>query len=507
MTAISWRRVMTVVFWVAVALVAAAQLWIVLQGAFFMRLWEDEAFNLTVPINLVNGLGYTSDGTLSGSQLTPFDPRISTGPVVLLPIAAVIALGADPVIGGRLVIMAFYAALVVGLWRLGDRLGGRWAALAVVCVPLGWNTWNSGSPIQSPVDILGEVPAAAILVWAFVVLRKKPWLAGLLIGLAMQTKLLGALAALPIALAIYLLADDGVIRRLLRVVLCALVAVIPNALYELWKLVALGSEAYWTNLREFYWFFRSGGQNIDPVAPMKKLAALGNGWFSPTWLTVLFFIAILAAVCVALLRRPVQEFPEGSDAGSNYRELTAYALSAVVGFVIWCGWWLTSTQTPNWPRYAAMAMYIFVPIIVAAAIRALGEQWRTRLWGARSRFAAGAVASVIVITLGAQTWGHLRIADQSRFGEALADQRVIAAEVAEANLDVIVTEWGPTVSIIVLAGAHAALNDVPEWNGTPELRQNWDLSEDGLEAFASTLDEECGDVPVRTDRYALCFPS
>lgn len=504
MTSLSWRHVMTVVFWVTVALVAAAQLWIVIQGVFIMRLWEDEAFNLTVPINLVNGLGYTSDGTLSGSQLTTFDPRISTGPVVLLPIAAVVALGADPVIGGRLVVLVFYVALVIGLWRLGGRLGGRWAALAAVCVPLGWNTWFSGSPIQSPVDILGEVPAAALLVWAFVVVRRQPWLAGLFIGLAMQTKLLGALAAIPIALAIYLLSDGGVTRRILRVVLCALVAVIPNVLYELWKLITLGPSAYWQNLKEFYWFFTSGGQNIDPVSPVSKLTALGTGWFSPPWLTLIFVVLVLAAVCVLVLRTPTGE---DAVASAERREQRAYAIAAVLGLVLWFGWWLASEHTPNWPRYAAMAMYIFVPILVALAVRALGVQWRAQPWGSWSRVGSALVAAAVVVTLAVQVWGHVQIADQSRFGEPLAAQRAVAADVADADLDVIVTSWGPTVSIIVLAGAHAALNDVPEWEGTPQLRQNWDTSKAGVEAFAETLAAECADVPVRTDRYALCFPA
>ncbi|WP_437582539.1 glycosyltransferase family 39 protein [Paramicrobacterium sp. CJ85] len=493
---------MTVVFWVAVAVVAAAQLWIVIQGVFFMRLWEDEAFNLTVPINLVNGLGYTSDGTLSGSQLTTFDPRISTGPVVLLPVAAVLAMGADPVIGGRLVVLLFYIALVVGLWRLGGRLGGRWAALAAVCVPLGWNTWLSGSPIQSPVDILGEVPAAALLVWAFLALRRQPWLAGLLIGLAMQTKLLGALAAIPIALAIYLLSDGSVVTRTLRVVLCALAAVIPNVLYELWKLVTLGPSAYWQNLKEFYWFFTSGGQNIDPVSPLSKLTALGTGWFSPTWLTLIFIVFVLAAVCVLVLRTPADE-----DAGAiaERREQRAYAIAAALGLVLWFGWWLASEHTPNWPRYAAMAIYIFVPILVALAARWLDEQWRSRPWGPWSRIVSGVVSVVAVSALGTQLWGHVQISDQSRFGESLADQRAVAASVAESDLDVIVTAWGPNVSIIVLAGSQVALDDVPDWDGTPELWRNWDSSAAGKEEFTNAIAAECATVLVREGRYALCI--
>ncbi|MET0932244.1 MAG: hypothetical protein ABWX56_00910, partial [Mycetocola sp.] len=122
----------TVLFWTVLSLVLVAQLWVILPGFTVMRLWEDEAFNLTVPINLLDGLGYTSDGTLSGSRLAPFDPRISTGPVVLLPVAAVLALGVDPVVGGRAVVLVFYAALLVGLWLLGRRIGGRWAGLAAI---------------------------------------------------------------------------------------------------------------------------------------------------------------------------------------------------------------------------------------------------------------------------------------------------------------------------------------------------------------------------------------
>ncbi|WP_166980738.1 glycosyltransferase family 39 protein [Paramicrobacterium fandaimingii] len=494
----------TVAFWAVVVLATAAQVWIVFQGVFFMRLWEDEAFNLTVPLNLVNGLGYTSDGALSGSQLSTFDPRISTGPVVLLPIAAVIALGADPVVGGRLVVFVFYGALVAGLWLLGGRLGGRWAALAAVCVPLGWNTWNSGSPIQSPVDILGEVPAAALLVWAFVVLRKRPWLAGLFIGLAMQTKLLSALAAIPIALALYLLTEGSFLRRAGRVLVCAAVAIVPNVLYELWKLVALGPAGYWKNLHEFYWFFTSGGQNIDPVDPLKKLSALGSGWYSPTWATLACAAIVVAAVAFIVVLAIVRLRADDDNERPNNREPAVFAIAAVLGLIIWFGWWLTSTHTPNWPRYPAIAMYVFVPIIVAVAIRALSELWRAKSWRVPGQVVSALAGAVVVVTLGVQTWGHVQIADESRFGETLADQRAIAADISQADLDVIVTSWGPNVSLIVLAGSRVVLDDVPKWDGTPELWRNWDSSAEGKKEFAEKLRSDCDDVLTRERQYALC---
>ena len=79
-------RAVDVLFWLAVGAAVIANLVVLVPAFTTVRLWEDEAFNLSVPLNLVRGLGYASDGTLSGSELTPFDVRISTGPVVILPI-------------------------------------------------------------------------------------------------------------------------------------------------------------------------------------------------------------------------------------------------------------------------------------------------------------------------------------------------------------------------------------------------------------------------------------
>jgi hypothetical protein len=114
------RRVLFDVAWwvVAVALVVA-NLAVIVPGIASVRLWEDEAFNLSVPLNLARGLGYTSDGTLSGSELAPFDVRISTGPVMLLPIAGLIAMGVDPVFAGRAIAWRSRS------WAAGSAVGGR----------------------------------------------------------------------------------------------------------------------------------------------------------------------------------------------------------------------------------------------------------------------------------------------------------------------------------------------------------------------------------------------
>jgi hypothetical protein len=63
-------RPVDLVFWIAVAGVVVANLAVLWPAFTSERMWEDEAFNLTVPLNLLRGLGYSSDGSRSGSTRT-----------------------------------------------------------------------------------------------------------------------------------------------------------------------------------------------------------------------------------------------------------------------------------------------------------------------------------------------------------------------------------------------------------------------------------------------------
>ncbi|SEB93886.1 hypothetical protein SAMN04489806_2177 [Paramicrobacterium humi] len=513
MNSVIRTRLVGVILWLLFATVIAVQLWVVIPGVFVMRLWEDEAFNLTVPLNLLAGHGYTSDGTLSGSALSTFDPRISTGPVVLLPITLVIALGADPVIGGRLVILGFYIALLAGLWILGNRIGGRGtttgrlAGLIAVCVPLGWNTWASASPIQSPVDILGEVPSAALLIWAIVVFKERPWLAGLFIGLAMQTKLVAALGAPAIAVGVFLTSTGAFWPRAKRVLLCAVVAVVPSALYELWKLVTLGPAGYWSNLREFYWFFKTGGQKITPVPPAAKADALFTTWFSPIWLTVLCFVIVLV-VFVLVVWRVIRAVRVAGVRPAEVvaRERIALGLVAVVGVLTWSAWWMISRGTPVWPRHPSPGIYTFVPILAALAVAGIVCLWQRQRRTTAARALAVSAAVVLVATVSLQLWGRAQIADQSRYGEDLADQRAAASAISDLDDNKLVSAWGPEVSVVVLSGAHAGLTDVPRLYGTPQLWRNYDSTAAGRQTFQDRLTARCSDVPVREGPYAVCLP-
>lgn len=511
------RIAVEVAFWVGAAALVVANLAVLIPGITTVRLWEDEAFNLTVPLNLVQGLGYTSDGTLSGSELAPFDVRISTGPVMLLPIAAIIALGIDPVMAGRAVATLGYAGLLAVLALVGHRLGGRWAALVAVAIPLAFDTAAWPSPIQTPADVLGEVTAAALLAATLLFAHRRPWLAGLLLGLAIQVKFIALLAVPALAIAVLLDAPGPWRTRLRRTVPRVLVAagtaVLPTLVFESAKLASLGAAGYIQHVREFGWFLRSGGQQGYTVPPVDKLAALAASWNLPALLVAFVALVAVAAgtlVVVGAIRRmpraaddPGADADADADAGrapladdgarAGRAEFTAIVLAAALGLATYLAWWLVSRHTPAWVRHPAPAVLAFAPVLAASIVPAVRLLSPFR---GRAGRALAAAASVIVVALLATSIAG-RIAGVGAHsmptGESLADQRAAARDLAELGYDRIATLWGPGVSVGVLVGAHVGLTDAVEvtaddpriWFGGPPPR--------------------C-DVVARSGLYSACIP-
>ena len=74
------------------ALVLLAALWFLLASSadsLPLRLEYDEAYNLQIAESLRRGDGYSTFGALKSGEPWKFDPHITTGPVVMLPVAAV----------------------------------------------------------------------------------------------------------------------------------------------------------------------------------------------------------------------------------------------------------------------------------------------------------------------------------------------------------------------------------------------------------------------------------
>lgn len=462
----------TIAFWLLAAGLLTCHA-IVIQHSLTARFWEDEAFNLTVPLNLLAGLGYSSDGALSGSTITPFDPRISTGPTVLLPVTAVLALGADPVIGSRLVPVAFWMLLIAGLALLGIRTVGRWGGLVAAAVPLAFNGLGSISPIQGPADLLGEIPAAALLVWALIVLPRRAWLAGLLVGLAVQAKLIALLALPAFAVALWMLAPgrgwQRIIETLKRSWLPLVLAGVPSLLFEVAALASLGLERYIEHLRELVRFVRGGGQHFAPTTVAQKLEALGGAWFVPPWIAIATAVSCvaLAAVGLVLARR-------GADADArrsgDLQRVLMLAVAAGVGALCFVGWWSTAAHTPLWVRHPASGVLTFFPVIVVVAmwgVRVLFER------GVALRIAAVGAAALVCASLAWSVVGHVAQTSQPR-GETLATQRTdvepIREWVTETGTEWLAAHpWGAAVAPIVMSGAHVGLSDAAAMADAPRL--------------------------------------
>lgn len=459
-------RARSVAFWMLAALLLAGHLVLAWHSLTVWRFWEDEAFNLTVPRNLLAGLGYASDGALSGSVLSPFDPRISTGPAVLLPVAAVLATGIDPVIGARLVPLLYWVLLLVGVGVLGYRIAGRWAALVAVAVPLAFTTGAGISPIQGPADLLGEIPAAALLVWALVVLPRRSWLAGLFVGLAIQAKLIALLALPAFAIALYLLAPGTGWARVWAAVrrswVPLLFVALPTFLVEVFALLSLGFSGFIEHLRELWRFMRSGGQSGLPTTITQKLVTLGESWSVPFWAAV-----IVAVVSIALIAGGVWASRTRRDAQRPL--ILMYLWAAIIGALAFIGWWATASHLPLWVRHPSPGVFAFFPILAAIAV------WGCREMVQSHSLRVAGVAGVVVVALGigAGALTHVVTSTEPRW-ETLASQRASVAPLAEwvESNDVpwlAAEPWGAAIAPIVMTGAHVGLFDAPSMQSTPRL--------------------------------------
>lgn len=456
-------RARSVVFWVLAAALLVGHVLVAWQSLTVWRFWEDEALNLTVPRNLLAGLGYASDGALSGSTITLFDARISTGPAVLLPVAAVLATGIDPIIGARLVPLAYWALLLAGLWVLGRRIGGRWAALVAVAVPLAFTTSATVSPIQGPADLLGEIPAAALLVWALIVLPRRAWLAGLLVGLAVQAKLIALLALPAFAVALFLLAPGRGWARVLPFLRRSWVPLVflalPTFLFELAALITFGFSGFIDHLRALLGFVRSGGQPGEPTTVVQKLTTLAESWSVPVWVAL-----VVAALSIVLIVGGLWV-----SRGSVSSDVLVYLGAAAVGALAFVGWWATASHLPLWVRHPAPGVFAFFPILAAGAV-----------WGAQRmlrrpalRIVSVVAVGVVVLGLGAGAVVHSVAATQSPW-LTLETQRAAVAPlqewVEENDVEWLAAEpWGAAVAPVVMTGAHVGLFDAAAMADVPRL--------------------------------------
>jgi len=323
----------------------------------------DDAHNANVAKNLAFGKGYST----SYHDIVPFNPEATTGPVVLLPAAAFVWL-----FGNRYWVPTF--AVVVCLWtalafvlvllRRYFEPRSWWIATALIAIGLALYDADE-------FGLLGDVPGALLAVASVLVLcrhdsRKATWGAGLLLGVAIQIKLLVLLLA-PAALGYILWLRSRDWRQ--RVVLFCVGVMLPSVLWEVWQFVSIGSFHDWAalNARQFAFIRTWSGVNV--VTAMDVSSALHrqltlhiNSMVEDFhgWTSLVLFPAALVFNVGALLRA----------AKKGDAPLLAAALVLVTAGVIHLVWWFT-LDTDGWYRHLLPAVvYVLVAACMAASVAA-----------------------------------------------------------------------------------------------------------------------------------------
>jgi len=217
-----------------------------LAGTARHALWFDEGVNLSVSANMVRTGTYAL--SRPGGETDPFPAGVSTGPTVLLPIAAAFKLFGIGLVQGRIVTGTYLLLAVLFFFLVTDWLQG-WKSAALACALFLTgavaNPLVRGFPYE-PVTharfVLGEVPGFFFLllgVWLWGrALARLPYphsncllfLAGLSWGLAIQTKMMYALIL--VAFVIWNALDRRVWRTLLFPVIGALLPGLPWLAYQ-----------------------------------------------------------------------------------------------------------------------------------------------------------------------------------------------------------------------------------------------------------------------------------
>lgn len=352
----------------------------------------DERYNLEVPTHLARTGAYATNGLLSGGGPTLFDPRISTGPTLLLPIAAIYTVTGPSLVAARLVATCFFVLLLVCISMLAHRSWGRWAGLvAVATVLAATSAFDVRSPVPGPGSVMGEYAAAALLAAGAVTVARRPGIAGLSVGLAVLTKTLAVTVAPGFLVALILLGPRG--QKISRTLRFFALAALPVVCWLSVILLSLGWHGFVINQRDFLGFVVHGGSGLG-AASSRGVTVSTAGWSD----RVVFLIAttgfmtpVIGATVSGLwwLRRDEDRRPaRGIDPDTSGLGVAAL----ILGSALLTGWWLLLGST-GWSRHLLIAAVLGSPLALAWLV------WRTQNALARMP-ARAAVAALMIVNVG-----------------------------------------------------------------------------------------------------------
>ena len=462
----------------------------VLLGFLGQDLWYDEAYALQGVDSLVGERRYATFGVIRGFGPWDFDPNLTTGPAVTVPLAPVWWVSAGSLLAIRLAMLGVFVTYCLGIVALARTVTRSLAVQSVVLLP---------ALIIAPRHLgfaLGELPGATFIVWSLVLsTRGRHGWSGLLLGLAVQSKL--AFAPMVSVIAAVMVLQAFRRRDWLSALRIPLMVALPTLVFEAWRFWTFGGlVGYRRSIDEARSYIAEQNLNLyghwtDNDAHWTKIGNFigllpGAGW-------VLLVSALMLVVLVAIRSRVARRSSGSRLAGGGGSPLSVVLGGALVGGVaVFLGWWTQSKQL-------GARQVVGVVLVTLPALLLLG--WRaTELIQARTRSFARGVALALALVLALHPLGS----DWTIDLDPVSTTQAAVVEVLEDSQTTSLLARGfyqfpefqllariPAVQWVEPAGQLAILDD--------ELRFGGGVSDrDYLDA--------CNEVLLRVDRVIVCRP-
>jgi hypothetical protein len=275
------------IFYLILFLPLLAYILICLSGVVSNFLVYDDAYNATVAKNLSAGYGYTT----SFDSRIRFNPEVTTGPSLIIPAALFIHLFGTkywvPAFSSSIISICLITIILIAMYYqltkstiISGNAKKDWTYFLltafIICV-----FWF---PEARGIRFIGEYPAALFVSSGVLILfipginKKFVFLGGVLLGLAILTKLVALTLVLPIFLiwTVFFLSDSrksASQQRVYSIFILLSGITLPSLIFEISKMLALGFSDYLSLKHLEIAYFNLSGSGISEMLASPSIYA------------------------------------------------------------------------------------------------------------------------------------------------------------------------------------------------------------------------------------------
>lgn len=379
-----------------------------LRLAVYPPVWFDEGWSMNAARTLMEDGIY---GTYTAAGHIPFDPGVTSGPTVIIPIALSFKLLGMGVVQARLIIVLFTLLGILGLHAIAAYVYGRTRALFVMMILLAMPAIHDVCLLSLGRQVLGETPSLALIALGFW-LWFRSWdterwslclLAGFALGLGLVSKMQVGFALLP---ALVLIAVGRVLGNRSQAVKLFAPTVVMLLVGSAWMLFGrLGTPSHIRHenaimlLEAIRTHLLTGlfGRNLDTSA-FAILIVIGTGVMASVW---------------RLLGRLL-----GARRAAN----ADWAEATVALFALCTALWFALLSV-GWPRYAYVGLVMGQLLVgrLGWDVFALVRQWIGSRWPALGSLAyTGVIVGLALVAILMNVYPVLRFEHDYR-AQQMAD--------------------------------------------------------------------------------------